>query len=627
MECRPMIGQGAAVALLMAVTVGSISGAAEPFGGSSSVTSLLEFFAQRSRRQFTDVPRKVMAFYYTWYGTPEFEHGWRHWNAVDFANRDIKASTHYPLIGPYDSQDPEVIDLHIDQARRSGVDCFIATWWGRSDYTDEAFNLLLDRARPKGFEATVYWETVPGEGREQVRHAVADLVYLLRRYGRDPAFLKVDARPVIFVYGRVMGQIPQAAWPEIITRVRERVGHDFLLIADGYRESNARLFDGVHTYNICGWVRRKPLAEIHEDAEHSFTSAVELARQHGKISCITVIPGYDDTKIRDPGLVAERKGGDTYEALWQKAVEAGPDWVLITSWNEWHEGSEIEPSFEDGRKYLRLTARWARRFKRSPRPDVSRLQRAGLSDEQREQLQGAWGDVTIGLLPGYSGVLPMLLAESGLHIRELSWEDVIDPEVLAPEDLPLLIHAGGEHYTRSVREPQDVDDALRRYLSHGGVLLAAPNGPFPFYYDEEGEAVVAAPALGLPMVGSGRDALATEQPTGWEDPPDVEDLHFEIDTGLVPDLPQRVDFPGTGDLRWRPASEALLADGDLYVPLATLQDASGRSFGEGIAWIEHRQSQPVGGRVLYAWMRMDDVLEPERLYVSLLTFAAQQIAD
>jgi len=36
------------------------------------------------------------------------------------------------------------------------------------------------------------------------------------------------------------------------------------------------------------------------------------------------------------------------------AIKADPDWVLITSWNEWHEGSEIEPSWEDGDAYLKL---------------------------------------------------------------------------------------------------------------------------------------------------------------------------------------------------------------------------------------------------------------------------------
>jgi hypothetical protein len=52
-----------------------------------------------------------------------------------------------------------------------------------------------------------------------------------------------------------------------------------------------------------------------------------------------------------------------YRTLWRKAIQADPDWVVITSWNEWYEGSEIEPSVEYGKKYLRLTEEFARQFK------------------------------------------------------------------------------------------------------------------------------------------------------------------------------------------------------------------------------------------------------------------------
>jgi len=91
-------------------------------------------------------------------------------------------------------------------------------------------------------------------------------------------------------------------------------------------------------------------------------NAVKLARQHGRISCATVIPGYDDTKVNKPGRVAYRQDGQVYSLLWQEAIRAKPDWVVITSWNEWHEGTEIEPSFQDHDKYLKLTAEYARRF-------------------------------------------------------------------------------------------------------------------------------------------------------------------------------------------------------------------------------------------------------------------------
>ena len=144
---------------------------------------------------------------------------------------------------------------------------------------------------------------------------------------------------------------------------RDQAG-GFLLIADGYSERNAGLFDGLHTYNICGSVKGKTPAELRAWAAAHYTDAVKLAREHGRIACVTVIPGYDDTKIRKPGLKADRLDGQVYRVLWDEAIKAKPDWVLITSWNEWHEGSEIEPSLEYGNKYLQLTGDYAPRFRR-----------------------------------------------------------------------------------------------------------------------------------------------------------------------------------------------------------------------------------------------------------------------
>ncbi len=91
----------------------------------------------------------------------------------------------------------------------------------------------------------------------------------------------------------------------------------------------------------------------------------------GRISMATVIPGYDDTKERPSGFAVERQDGALYETLWQVAIAADPDWVLITSWNEWHEGTEIEPSDEHGDLYLELTAKFAAQFKAKPRKNAT----------------------------------------------------------------------------------------------------------------------------------------------------------------------------------------------------------------------------------------------------------------
>jgi glycoprotein endo-alpha-1,2-mannosidase len=300
-------------------------------------------------------PRQVLAFYYTWYGPDQ------HWGKVNAANHDIEAARHYPALGAYDSHDPAIIAKHIAEARKNGVTGFICTWWGQGSYEDQAVPLTLAAAQGKNFYVTVYWESVPGDGQSQIDNAVSDLVYLVTQYGTNSAFLKVDGQPVIFVYGRVLGQIPFDKWPEIISRAHAKVG-DFLLIDDGYAPRNAAVFDGLHTYNICAQVKGKTPAALRTWVAGHYARAVKIARDHHRISCVDVIPGYDDTKIRHPGLAVDRLDGQVYNILWQEAIKAHPDWVLLTSWNEWHEGSEIEPSYEFGNKYLKLTGHYAPRF-------------------------------------------------------------------------------------------------------------------------------------------------------------------------------------------------------------------------------------------------------------------------
>ena len=54
-----------------------------------------------------------------------------------------------------------------------------------------------------------------------------------------------------------MNQVARQQWPAIIRQVEQRYPAGCLLIADGYSKKNAQLFDGIHTYNICGSVRGK----------------------------------------------------------------------------------------------------------------------------------------------------------------------------------------------------------------------------------------------------------------------------------------------------------------------------------------------------------------------------------
>ncbi len=598
----------------LVVVVGALVGLVVPRpagGADSEQDSLFTFLAARRDRVWTDTPRKTLAFYYSWYGAPDRHGRWVHWDDVRPDEHWIGSSTNYPAKGAYDSYDPEIIDYHMSLATDAGIDGFIATWWGPGRFDDVVFPTLLDRAAAHGMEMSIYWETVPGEGQDKRDRAVNDLVYALDSYGEHEAFLTVDGKPVVFVYGRVMNQVALGEWPEIIRRARETHGSDFLLIADGYQEGYARVFDGVHTYNIAGWASGLAPDDLRKTSRAAFQDSVRLARERAKISCLTIVPGYDDTKIRTPGLAVDRHDGETYDVLWEEAIAADPDWVLITSWNEWHEGSEIEPSYEDGDAYVTQTADRVTEFRASP-SGASAVARSGAQDAALDALRQVYAGTDIAILPGYESSVVFWLADAGLSIREVTPEEIVDAARFSGEAFPIAIYASHERYQNTVHEDGDVDTALQAYLREGGMLVCVSSGPFPFYSTEEGP-VNAAIRLGLPVK------------QGWERPPEGSSPTFDIDTALLPGLPPSVDFPKAGDLRWRPAGRDLLAERDVYTPLARLRDANGDSLGDGIAYVERVASEPVGAKTLYVWMRMPDALGADTLYPALFRFALDRL--
>ena len=306
-------------------------------------------------------PRKVMAFYYTWYGTPEVSGRWHHWpegghnpdNRDSEDYRDIGATNH-PDPDVYDSNNPVVIQQHLTLCAEMGIDALISTWWGVGDYHDKALQVVLREANKTDIQITVYYETVRSS--HSVESAVEDLVYILENYGDEPSFLKVNGTPVIFVYGRAMGQLGADDWREVLQQVKTQ--HDALFIADTGSKELIEIFDGGHTYNPVGLVARGD-----NMAEH-YTRLVKTCRDAGKIACATIIPGYDDSNIgRARAIVAERRDGQLYRELWNLAMQSQPDWILITSFNEWHEGSEVEPSKQHGRSYSGLTREYSEKFK------------------------------------------------------------------------------------------------------------------------------------------------------------------------------------------------------------------------------------------------------------------------
>jgi hypothetical protein len=109
-------------------------------------------------------------------------------------------------------------------------------------------------------------------------------------------------------------------------------------------------FGGVYTYDIVVYSGDK------------FMRLCEQAHHMHLVCAPSVGPGYDARRGSGDAKVKLRKNGATYDRMWHAAIAAGADRVTITSYNEWHEGTQIEPAALPGRRgryrYLSYDGAW-----------------------------------------------------------------------------------------------------------------------------------------------------------------------------------------------------------------------------------------------------------------------------
>ncbi len=321
-------------------------------GALTALSWPLHAWARASRKE-------VLAFYYGWYGTAQRSGQDIHWQSIDAAHETIANSLDYPQDGPYDSLDPLVIKRHVQQARDAGITGFIASWWGQKDRTDQQFPLLL--AAAGGLKLAPYLENAATP-----EALAADIDYLLQTYGKHDAWLRLDGKPVIFVFDRVVQTIGLDGWKAARAQIKGNAV--FVGPANNVVEISERrgAFDALHIYSM-----QFPLIESHTIEAFwraAFYHAWITAQKGLKVTTATVMPGFDDHLL--PGRtgkrpVVDRDNGHLFKKLWRAAIGAKPDWVLIVSFNEWHETSQIEPSVQFNDRELATVKTMAARFRAS----------------------------------------------------------------------------------------------------------------------------------------------------------------------------------------------------------------------------------------------------------------------
>jgi hypothetical protein len=233
------------------------------------------------------------AFYYPWY--PETEH-WR---------------THYtPSLGKYDSSSQAVLASHIAMAKYAGLDAFIASYWGEGEKSAARLPLLLDVAAAHGFHVAPYYE--PASQSPTPARVKSDMDALAAR-ANHPGWLVVG-KPVLFVYNT-----GTEANCGAVTKYKTAAGGRFYL--------DMKVFSG---YRSC---------PSQPDSWHQYGPAAAYDQQFTYSA--TVSPGFWKFDETQPRLVRDLA---RFKADLGRQVASGAQWQLVTTFNEWGEGTSVEPA-------------------------------------------------------------------------------------------------------------------------------------------------------------------------------------------------------------------------------------------------------------------------------------------
>jgi hypothetical protein len=256
----------------------------------------------------------VAIFYYPWYANPATDGGWQHWDQNGHHPPADLYSPFYPALGPYSSSDPAVVDRQMTEIASAGINEVVVSWWGRGSPEDRRLPLVVTDARRHALLVAVHLEPYPDRSPASV---AADLAYLATLGIQD-----------VYVYHP--RDLAAADW----AAVRAHAPPTMRLFAGTARAGFAAAggFDGIYTYDFI------------TNRGGSFVRLCTQAHAVHLLCAPSVGPGYNGLRAGEPPPTRSRRGGATYDAMWAAAIAARPDIVTITSFNEWGEGTQIEPA-------------------------------------------------------------------------------------------------------------------------------------------------------------------------------------------------------------------------------------------------------------------------------------------
>ena len=324
------------------------------------VCTWLAASASQATAQTNDT--KLYVHYMPWFETPETLGGdnWGfHW---ELENRDPNiilpngqreiASHFYPLIGPYSSRDPIIIEYHLLLMKIAGADGILIDWYGVEGINGDIDNLLVNsnsivsRTPEFGMDFAVVLE-------DRFAQSVADVstnvAYLRDNYFDLPNYIRTGPQdqPLLLNFGPITIENPND-WTTILANAGEDVA--FLPLA--YQSDDA----GANSDGEFNWIFEDESLDNHLSVQQFF-----LESHSPSLDMVGAVayPGFVDFYEEGGtdvviGFEIPHDGGNTLQQTLLLADQFSDniDFVQVATWNDFNEGTIIEPTLEFGFQYL-----------------------------------------------------------------------------------------------------------------------------------------------------------------------------------------------------------------------------------------------------------------------------------
>lgn len=299
----------------------------------------------------------LMAHYLPWFEAPPTSAIWGwHWSMNHFAPETIAegkrsiASHYYPLIGPYDSSDPAILEYHLLLMKLAGIDGVIVDWYGRTahfDYAELHRNsaALLEMAARFEMRFAVCYEdqTIPQlvaaqkiTAEQRVQHATQELDWLQKNWFSHPAYLRYENKPVWLSFGT--DGLNAEEWQQVLATEHA----PWIYLSEHQKRAAAQ---GAFDWPI----PQRGLESVTEFTTRSAPWPVAMPVAFPRFHDI-----YREAEVHQSwGRIADNDG-KTFATTLRQALQSDAPFVQIATWNDWGEGTQIEPSVEFGYRDLEV---------------------------------------------------------------------------------------------------------------------------------------------------------------------------------------------------------------------------------------------------------------------------------